>query len=171
MPTKNRTSAHRKEVAQKVGRPPKYRTPQELGDAFEAYFTRQDEQGRPYTIAGLCLAAGFSSRQSLYDYAGKDEFVDCIKRARLRIEEHLNEKLLAGQGTVAGPIFALKNTFPDNWKDKHETEITGSGGGPLQLAAGLAHMPPRPKDMGEWSLWYQQAMAEADQTVAIEPVP
>ncbi len=172
MPTKSRTAAHRQDLAQKVGRPPKYRTPEELEAVFEEYFARQDEQSRPYTIAGLILFSGFSSRQSFYDYAGKEEYVDCIKRARLRIEEHLNEKLLAGQGMVAGPIFALKNTFPDDWKDKHEAEITGSGGGPVQLAAGLVGMPPAPRDMAEWSRWYQEMQAQEEpEALDVTPAP
>jgi len=163
-----RTAAHRRELARKVGRPPMFKSASELEAKFDAYFERQDVEGRPYTMAGLCLAAGFSSKQSLYDYEGKDEFVECIKRARLRIEEQLNEKLLAGQGMVAGPIFALKNHDPASWRDKHETQITGAGGGPLQVAAGLVGMPPAPRDMAEWSRWYQEAMAEVDHPLVLE---
>jgi|GEM_PF-4777171 len=108
-----------------------YAEPEELEAVFEAYFERQDAAGRPYTVAGLCLAAGFASRQSLYDYAGKVGFVDVIEKARLRIEEHLNERLLLGQGAVVGAIFALNNTFPESWRDRHEREVKVTSGAPL----------------------------------------
>jgi len=160
MPAATRSASHRKALARQVGRPPKYTTPEDLEAVFEAYFARQDAEKRPYTVAGLCLAAGFSSRQSLYDYEGKEEYVDTIKRARLRIEEQLAEKLVAGQGMVAGPIFALKNHDPAHWRDKHETEVSGPGGGPVQVATGLVGMPPQPKDIEEWAQWYARALGD-----------
>jgi len=132
----SRTAAHRRELALKVGRPPMFESASELEEKFDSYFARQDAEGRPYTVVGLILFAGFSSRQSFYDLEGRDGYVDVCKRARLRIEEQLNEKLLAGQGMVAGPIFALKNHDPSSWRDKHETEVSGPGGGPVQVAAG-----------------------------------
>jgi hypothetical protein len=130
-----------------------FTTPEELEAVFERYFEHQDAAGRPYTVAGLCLAAGFSSRQSLYDYAGKVGFVDAIEKARLRIEEHLNERLLLGQGAVVGAIFALKNTFPNDWRDRHEREVKVMAGAPM---SGLPGMPPAPKSLEELESWYRE---------------
>ncbi len=157
-----RSAEHRREVAMVVerGRPPMYTDPAELEAKFDEYFARQDKEGRPYTIAGLCLAAGFSSRQSLHDYLAKPEFVDVIKRAKLRVEEFLNEKLLAGQGMVAGPIFNLKNLEPAYWRDKHESEVSINS--EAQVGLGLALMPPEPKDMLEWQQWYRQVMDQRE---------
>ncbi len=162
MGSNTRSAEHRREVAKVVerGRPPMYTDPADLEDVFEKYFAKQDKEGRPYTVAGLCLAAGFSSRQSLHDYLSKSQFVDVIKRAKLRVEEFLNEKLLAGQGMVAGPIFNLKNLEPAYWRDRHESEVSINAD--AQVGVGLAMMPPKPKDMLEWQRWYKDVMEERE---------
>jgi len=170
MPTQNtRTAAHRHELARNMGRPPMYEDPSELEAKFNDYFERQEREKRPLTIAGLCLAAGFSSRQTLHNYEERPEFMDVVKKARLRVEEYLSERLLSGaQGSAVGAIFTLKNIAPEFRKDRHETQITGAGGGPVEVAAGLAGMPPRPKSMEEWQTWYAQMQAESHNTVALE---
>lgn len=58
------------------------------------------------------------------------------------------------RGNAAGTIFDLKNNF--GWRDQQNVELTGAQGGPVQLAAGLAGMPPAPKDMEEWQRWYAE---------------
>lgn len=89
-----------KEDKKTTGRPPKYRSPEEMQKAIDKYFT--DCSGEPYTeeggtpktnkwgmiiyktspksltITGLALAIGFNSRQSFFDYmernkSGEDE--------------------------------------------------------------------------------------------------
>lgn len=76
------------------------------------------------TITGLAIHLGFASRQSIYDYAKKeDEFSYILKKAALRVENNY-EKLLAEKGLATGAIFALKNM---EWKDKHETDLTSKG--------------------------------------------
>ncbi len=146
-----------------------YEDPSELEAQFQKYFERQERERRPLTIAGLCLAAGFSSRQSLHNYEERPEFMDVVKKARLRVEEYLSERLLSGaQGSVVGGIFTLKNIAPEYWKDRHETQITGAGGAPVQVAAGLVGMPPAPRDMQEWSRWYAEMQAENDNPLVLE---
>jgi hypothetical protein len=71
-------------------------------------------------MTGLALALGFCSRQSLYDYEGKDAFSYTIKVARLRIENSYEEHLFTKSCT--GAIFGLKNL---GWSDKYEQEISG----------------------------------------------
>jgi len=144
----------------KVGRPPKFKTPEEMNALIEGYFAACDESKRPYTVPGLALALGFSSRSSLFDYtarnAGHEEFAATIKKAKLRIEAQRVEALVMCRGNAAGMIFDLKNNF--GWRDQQNVELTGAQGGPVQLAAGLAGMPPAPKDMGEWQRWYQESI-------------
>ena len=103
-----------------AGRPPKYKTPDEMQVIIDQYFV--DNQYRTdngvvkrYTMSGLALALGMS-RRALVDYAHKDEFLPTIKDARLVVEESL-EQSLYGTG-VAGVIFNLKNNF--GWKDQQE---------------------------------------------------
>ncbi len=144
----------------KVGRPPKFKTPEDMQALIESYFTACDETKRPYTVPGLALALGFSSRSSLFDYAtrnaGHEEFAATIKTAKLRIEAQRVEALVTCRGNAGGLIFDLKNNF--GWKYQQNVELTGAQGGPVQLAAGLVGMPPAPKDMAEWTEWYSNML-------------
>ena len=101
------------------GRPPKYNTPEEMQAAIDAYF---DEEEIP-TVTGLALALGFDSRNALLYYeSDKPEFLGTIKKAKLRIEAHLERQLYRGS-SVTGLIFNLKNNF--GWKDAQEyTHVT-----------------------------------------------
>lgn len=96
------------------GRPPKYKTPEEMQMVIDDYFGKVGDKP---TMSGLALELGMS-RQALCDYAKKDEFLDTIKSARLRVEAALEQHLFSG--SVAGVIFNLKNNF--GWKDKTEVE-------------------------------------------------
>lgn len=102
------------------GSPPFYIDPLEMQEACDAYFANCEEEEIPATITGLALALGFSTRKSLLDYAEKKEFVNIIKRARLKVE-HEYEKRLFGNN-AAGVIFALKNM---GWRDTQEIEHSG----------------------------------------------
>lgn len=95
----------------KTGRPAKFQTPESLFARINEYFELLGEQRA--TISGLCLHLGFVSRQSLYDYAKKEEFRYLINRALLVIEAEY-EKMLLGPNPRAA-IFALKNM---GWNDK-----------------------------------------------------
>ena len=109
----------------KVGRKAKYETPEELETMIDQYF---EENGTDVTVSGLAYYLGFDSRFSMYDYKEKPEFTHIIKRASLFIESNYEKKLSTTAPT--GSIFALKNM---GWKDKHEQEITGKDGGPVQI--------------------------------------
>ena len=104
----------------KVGRPPKYKTPEAMQEVIDQYFDsvrfeRDDSMTYRPTMAGLAKALGMS-RRALVDYAHKDEFLLTIKKARQEVEQALEEALyLPG---VAGVIFNLKNNF--GWKDQKE---------------------------------------------------
>ena len=53
--------------------------------------------------------------------------------------DEINGKMITKRVTKFYPpdptsmIFWLKNRKPDEWRDKRETEVTGSGGGPLEI--------------------------------------
>ena len=100
----------------RAGRPAKFKNPEDLYQQISQYYEDLGEQ-RP-TITGLCLHLGFSSKQSLYDYAKRQEFRYFINRALLIIEIGY-EKMLLGQNPRAA-IFALKNM---GWTDKVEKTI------------------------------------------------
>lgn len=105
-----------------VGRPPKYKTPEEMQAVIDEYFQRCDAEEEPYTITGLALALDLS-RTSLIDYANNksDGFSYTVKRAKLKVESFLERRLFENAPT--GAIFNLKNNF--GWKDAQNVEHGG----------------------------------------------
>lgn len=100
----------------KVGRPRKWNTPEELQKDIDEYFKNCSENKIPLTITGLALALD-TTRETLMDYQNNDEFSYTIKRAKLHIENAYEQRLIVNGR--AGDIFALKNF---GWKDKQEIE-------------------------------------------------
>ena len=100
-----------------VGRPPKYKTIDQLNKKIDAYFELADNENP--TITGLAHHLGFASRQSIHDFEvkKKPEFAYTIKRAVLRIEEKHESGLY--ENANAGHIFWLKNR---GWKDTQYIE-------------------------------------------------
>lgn len=124
-----------------VGRPPMYKTKEEIQERIDAYFDEcagqilTDKDGmpmfdkygnvlkvgtRPPTITGLALALGFNSRQSLLNYQDKEEFVDTITRAKSRVECYVEERLFDKDG-ANGAKFNLANNFK-GWSEKQQIE-------------------------------------------------
>lgn len=125
----------------KTGRPPKYKTKEEIQEKIDAYFesckgtVRYDDDGnvlidkfgrpvifddRPLTITGLALALGFNSRQTLLNYQGKKEFMDTIMRAKAQVEQYAEERLFDKDG-ANGAKFSLANNF-EGWKEKQQID-------------------------------------------------
>lgn len=125
----------------KVGRPPMYKTAEEIQERIDAYFEEckgeilfdsdgnpmVDKYGnlirvgvRPLTITGLALALGFTSRRALLNYQGKEEFVHTITRAKAKVEQYAEERLFDKDG-ANGAKFSLANNF-DGWKEKKEID-------------------------------------------------
>lgn len=128
------------EKEKKNGRPPKYKSVKEMQKKIDAYFESckgeilkvdgkvvLDKFGhpvmtkeRPLTVTGLALALGFTSRQALLNYQGKEEFVDTITRAKTVIEQYAEERLYDKDG-VNGAKFSLVNNFK-GWEEKQSIE-------------------------------------------------
>ncbi len=102
-----------------AGRPLRYETPEQLQDAVNRYFKSAPKP----TLAGLAYDLGID-RQTLYNYAERDEFFDIIKKSRNKIEAAYEERLIY-ENQPTGVIFALKNM---GWRDKVETEHSGELG-------------------------------------------
>ena len=96
------------------GRPPKYEAAEEVREKCVEYFESCIELEEKITITGLALFLGFCSRNTLYDYAKKEEFKYIIKNAMLVVENSYESK-----GTNFD-IFALKNM---GWTDKQEIDM------------------------------------------------
>ena len=101
-----------------VGRPPIYKTADEMQNAFDLYVKNCLVKEERPTITGACYELGFESRQSFYKYEEQEEFSYTVKRIRLFIENIYEQRIENG----AGPIFALKNF---GWTDKSEIGISG----------------------------------------------
>lgn len=105
----------------KGGRPPKYTKVEEMQKKINKYFADCDNNKKPYTITGLGLALDMS-RQDLINYSNKEEFFDTIKKAKARVENYLEERLI-NDNSATGIIFNLKNNY--GWKDKQENINVG----------------------------------------------
>jgi len=116
----------------KGGRPPIYKTPEELQEVITGYLASCEITGVPLTITGLCLFCKFESRQSFYDMEKRDGFTYTIKSARLQVE-HSYELKLHGKQPAAGIIFALKNM---GWTDQQQIDLT-SGGEAMGFTIGI----------------------------------
>ena len=68
----------------------------------------------------LMLMAIESSCSALDEYAQRPEFLNSVKKAKLRVEMEY-EKALHSRNP-SGPIFALKNF---GWTDKQDVEVSG----------------------------------------------
>ncbi len=133
------------------GRPPIFKTPQEMQKKIDAYFekckgkpltrlnndTGEEEpitykgipimvDTEPPTITGLALAIGLNSRQALLNYQNRDEsFNDTVRRAKARVEAYTEGRLFDKDG-ARGAEFSLRNNFK-NWADKKEIDVGNSG--------------------------------------------
>ena len=101
------------------GRPLSFKTPEELENAVNQYFTECEVKEKPKTMSGLALALGID-RKTLVNYSNKDEYFHTIKRARQIVEQQNEEMLVSGKGNATGIIFNMKNNF--GWVDKTEQE-------------------------------------------------
>ena len=108
-------------MANPVGRPAKYNSPEEMQRLIDEYFNdcpdKIGETPAP-TITGLALHLGFVNRASMYDYESKPEYTNTIKLAKAKMER-VYELILAYGKSPTGAIFALKNF---GWTDKCELE-------------------------------------------------
>ena len=107
----------------KVGRPKKYSTVEEMEQIIEDYFELCNKKRMPYTVSGLAIALDMT-RETLLRYEENNEFSDTIKRAKQRVEGYAEMSLFKGGGIASGVIFSLKNNF--GWKDRQEIEHSGS---------------------------------------------
>lgn len=126
----------------RTGRPPKYKTVDEIKEKIEDYFKScegeplLDADGNPVinkygypcwvkapkppTVTGLALALGFASRQALLNYQKRKKFRDTIIRAKSRVEEYVEMRLFDRDG-ARGAIFNLRNNFK-GWNDEQESD-------------------------------------------------
>lgn len=116
---------HKPEQDKKVmGRPLKLGSVNKMKQKIEEYFATCDQNGKPYTVTGICLALDVA-RSTLATYEErKDKYGEIIRWAKLKCENQLEEGLVLGKTNPIGKIFSLKNNY--GWTDKKEVESKGS---------------------------------------------
>ncbi len=138
-----------------IGRPLKFKSPEEIWEKGLKYFSECREFKKPITVTGLCIALT-TTRDVLMDYQDErgEEFSNTIKGLKLFCENYAEEQLYQGKN-AAGPIFALKNF---GWKDKTESDhnikgnltiertIYGENKTPSQLPAEIISTAITPSD-------------------------
>lgn len=103
---------------------------------------------RPYTITGLALALG-TNRQTLLNYEERAEYFDAIKKAKLRVENYVEESLWTPKIT-SGVIFNLKNNF--GWVDKQNVEHSGETTQNVNTNMDLSHLTDEELEQIEYLL-------------------
>ena len=124
-------------MAHPGGRPKKYNSNEELEKVINDYFESCFEpiinkfgelvldsngkmikkQVKPFTIGGLANALDMT-RQSILNYAKKEEYFDTIMRAKRKCEVYAEERLFDKDG-INGAKFTLINNF-ENWRERTE---------------------------------------------------
>jgi len=71
------------------------------------------------------------SRETLYRWMRtQPEFAEAVKRAQAKSilwwERRILDLAQTGQGNAAAITFGLKNRAPEDWRDKHHTELSGA---------------------------------------------
>lgn len=107
-------------MANKVGRPKRFKKVEELEEAINTYFQNCIDTNRPFTMTGLAMACKVD-RKTLTNYGKDDEFFPTVKRARQLVEMSLEERLVVRETFTPGLIFNLKNNA--GWVDKSETDL------------------------------------------------
>ncbi len=136
-------------MAEPVGRPKKFKSPEELQERIDAYFAECDSHPveitdwvydekkkksvevktmvmsdpKPYTVTGLCVFLGCDG-DTLLNYEKDYKFFGTIKMAKMKIQAYAESQLFR-LGNNGGVIFNLKNNF--GWKDKMEHDLTSKG--------------------------------------------
>lgn len=149
-------------MGKQVGRPPMYKTANEIEEKIDAYFKEcegeilKDDNGKtvlnkfgnpvvinrkPPTVTGLALALGFTNRLDLLRYQGKEEFRNTITRAKSMVEQYAEERLFDRDGSN-GAQFSLRNNFKGWNADKKNDD---SGDGKITIVNNI----PRPEKQNE----------------------
>ena len=84
------------------------------------------------SLTGFAVKLGVS-KQTVYNWMDEHpEFMDAIEKARAAAQEWweaaLRTQTMTGKGNATAAIFAMKNQFPDDYRDRREVDIDGKVG-------------------------------------------
>jgi len=104
----------------KGGRPPKFKTPEELEAKIKEFYKYCEEKQVPLTIGRLACFLGCDP-ETIANYRKNEKFFWVIKKVVTDIHAQLEEMLVKGKGSVPGIIFYLKNRYA--WSDRQDVSL------------------------------------------------
>ncbi len=121
-------------MANLIGRPLKFKSPEEITQKAEVYFKNCEDNNLPITITGLAISLD-TSRETLMDYEDNRgaSYSYAVKKAKDRCEAYAEQRLW-GSGNPAAPIFALKNY---GWTDRQESKVEVRGKLQIEVVTGI----------------------------------
>lgn len=104
----------------KIGRPLKWKTPEDFKKAVDSYFTYSESNKKPISKSGLAVYLK-TSRRLLLNYQERKGYAEIIEFAESRIENYLVNRVLT-EKNIGGPIFILKacHGFSETQKFEHD---------------------------------------------------
>lgn len=122
-------------MTNKVGRPLKYATAEDMKRVCDMYFNECLEKDEPMTVAGLRVALDICrvtfDAYANGDYDEQGNFSATVKKAREFIEADKLKNSLKGKYNATIAIFDLKNNH--GYTDKIQNEHTGQDGQAMRL--------------------------------------
>lgn len=115
---------------------PTFKTEEDLSKKVIGFFEDCETAKKRPSKAGLRVFLNIS-KSTYSEY--KKKYPNPIKRAEDLIEEAWVQRLDSPAAT--GAIFYLKNAFQEDYKDRHNTDVT-SGGKEIQS---IVYLPAKPK--------------------------
>ena len=130
------------------GRPPKFKTPEEMEPLINQYFKTCDEgkvveffdrkkktvveviEKTPYTMEMLALSLGLDSVSHLWKYIKREGFVQLLTRAKTKIIGSYSENTLLGVYPHSFTPFLLCNMDKNNYKPLN-------GGNQINIGIGI----------------------------------
>ena len=97
-----------------IGRPPTYKSAEQLATKAEEYFKLCFEKEIQPTISGVTLFLGFTSMQSFYNLKNNPDLMDTCRAICLMIEASYEALGCLGGSHTSFAIFALKSI---GWTD------------------------------------------------------
>lgn len=94
-----------------------------------------------YSLTSFAGKIGHS-RDSIYRWMDEhEEFSGAVKKGRAKGQALWEQRLAAmavnGGGNATAIIFAMKNLYQDDWREKQAIEHTGKDGGPIEQSLSL----------------------------------
>lgn len=113
------------------GRPLKY-TPEEFKRLIDEYIAECEAKGKLINLVGIICYLD-TTRETWREYEQREEFADIIKKARMRCERDLVERMANKDTFTPGQIFIAKNHY--GYVDKQE--LSTPPGQPIEVNSNL----------------------------------